>query len=69
MPYLHSTLVEEEARGDWFVGRHFTEDERARIVRTEVWCSSFSDPGEDYSILKAFDDADQLIREVRVPGY
>lgn len=69
MPYLHSTLTREEAAEDFVIKRRIDAETLAKAKRVEVWCSAYSDPGPDYSIIKIFDGENRLIHTARVEGY
>ncbi|MFX0200222.1 MAG: hypothetical protein ACFFCW_29230 [Candidatus Hodarchaeota archaeon] len=73
MPYLYTEHQGEEARREAIQkppkGPGFSEEEVRNIDRLEVWASSFTDPGEDYTDWKLFDDQGRLINERRIRGY
>ena len=73
MPYLYTQYQGEEARREAIqkppIGPGFSEEEVHNIDRLEVWASSFSDPGEDYTDWKLFDAQGRLINERRMRGY
>ena len=59
MPYLHTKYEGEEACSQAIQkppsGPGFSEEEVHEVDRLEVWASSFSDPGEDFTDWKSFD--------------
>ncbi|MFX0200791.1 MAG: hypothetical protein ACFFCW_32120 [Candidatus Hodarchaeota archaeon] len=73
MPYLYTEYRGEEARREATQkppqGPGFSEKEIHNIERLEVWASSFTDPGEDYTNWKLFDAQGRLISERRMRGY
>jgi hypothetical protein len=50
-------------------GPGFSEDVAEKTERLEVWGSSFSDPGPDFCVFKAFDSAGTAVAEIRCAGY
>ena len=50
-------------------GPHFNEEQINAAQRLEVWASSFSDLGPDYTQWKLINEKRQIIAEQRVDGY
>lgn len=69
MPYLHSVLNHDEAVKDAFVKRHFSEAHLDVLHHVEIWCSKFTDPGPDFSTIKAYDKEGALLASHRIEGY
>lgn len=71
--YLHATHVGDDARRVAStrkpVGPEAKVHERGLIERLEVWCASFSTPGEDQTEFRAFDRAGRLVFARTVLGY
>jgi hypothetical protein len=67
MPYLDKNLQGEKVKefntfyGFVMDGGAFTEAEIAQADRLEVWCSAFSDPGEDWTKFKLFDATGHIV--------
>jgi hypothetical protein len=73
MPYLYTEYQGEEARREATqkppLGPGFSEEDVQNIDCLEVWASSFTDPGEDYTDWKLFAAQGRLIKERRMQGY
>ena len=71
-PYLREELTgrraQEQAR-DAVFGPGFSEAVVSKTTRLEVWCSSFSDQGDDYCEFRAFDVDGKSLGSRRVGGY
>jgi hypothetical protein len=50
-------------------GPGFTPDEVIDAVRLEVWHTSFTDPGEDYTEFRLFNAGGDQVGQRRVEGY
>lgn len=70
MSYLHSTSTDPmSAKQQPPFGPGFTDEEIARSVKMEVWCSSFSDPGPDWTVFKLIAADGRIVGTKLVEGY
>jgi hypothetical protein len=66
MPYLYAKYEGQAAAQE---AQRVFGIEDARITVVEAWCSSFTDPGEDWCEVKAFDAGGLLLHQRRIRGY
>lgn len=73
MPYLQTTELDGAARKLAMqrapFGPGLTEEQAKGVTKVEVWCSSFNDPGPDYTDFKFFDQAGKLVGTRTLGGY
>lgn len=73
MPYVETTLVGDAARlraeKKGFTEPNFSAESAARIVKLELVCSSFSDPGEDWCEWRGFDADGAVVAQTLSNGY
>lgn len=72
MPYISQTLrgsVAKEAAGKMGPFEPCMPEDAHRVEKLELVCSSFDDPGDDWTEWRAYRDDGTLLRSRRMSGF
>lgn len=50
-------------------GPRFTEEQVSKAVKMEIWCTNFSDPGDDYTEFRLIDAEGKIISTKTINGF
>jgi len=68
--YLQTTITDKaRMQGDGMFRPIFPEADIAKAEKLEIWCSSFSDGGDDFTTFNLVDTVGKVIASRSIGGY